>query len=76
VYVRRWVPELAELPDKYLHKPWEAPEEVLSRAGIELGATYPEPIVDHREARQAALDAYEAIRVISRAGVNGSTRPE
>jgi deoxyribodipyrimidine photo-lyase len=62
VYVRRWVPELAELPDKYLHKPWEAPEDVLSRAGIDLGATYPEPIVDHREARQAALDAYEAIR--------------
>ena len=31
-YTRRWVPELAGLPDKYLHKPWEAPEEVPFRA--------------------------------------------
>jgi deoxyribodipyrimidine photo-lyase len=61
-YVRRWVPELAELPDKYLHKPWEAPEEVLENAGVTLGTGYPEPIVDHRSARQGALDAYEAIK--------------
>jgi deoxyribodipyrimidine photo-lyase len=62
-YVRRWVPELAELPDKYLHKPWEAPAEVLQSAGVKLGADYPQPIVDHREARQAALDAYEVIKL-------------
>jgi len=62
-YVRRWVPEIADLPDKYLHKPWEAPVETLERAGVVLGEHYPKPIVDHREARQAALEAYEHIRL-------------
>lgn len=61
-YVRRWVPELGDLPDKYLHKPWEAPEAVLRDAGLELGADYPKPIVDHREAREAALAAYGQIK--------------
>ncbi|MEQ8516209.1 MAG: deoxyribodipyrimidine photo-lyase, partial [Chromatocurvus sp.] len=57
-YVRRWVPELKNLPDKHLHKPWEAPEAVLQDAGISLGDEYPQPLVDHREAREAALAAY------------------
>jgi len=61
-YVRRWVPEIEALPDKYLHKPWEAPADVLDKAGIVLGETYPHPIVDHRQARQRALDAYAAIK--------------
>jgi len=61
-YTRRWVPELNNLPDKYLHKPWEAPAEVLQTAKITLGETYPEPIVDHKEAREAALAAYAFIR--------------
>jgi deoxyribodipyrimidine photo-lyase len=62
VYVRRWVPEIAALPDKYLHKPWEAPADILGKAGIVLGETYPHPIVDHKQARQRALDAYAAIK--------------
>lgn len=61
-YVRQWVPELQRLPDKYLNKPWEAPPAVLEQAGVELGKTYPEPIVDHREAREAALTAYGSIK--------------
>ena len=61
-YVRRWVPELADLPDDYLHKPWEAPEDVLEEAGISLGEDYPRPIVDHAKAREAALEAYEKVR--------------
>lgn len=61
-YVRHWVPELAGLPDKWLNSPWEAPEEVLEQAGVTLGETYPHPVVEHGEARQAALDAYEEIR--------------
>ncbi len=61
-YVRRWVPEIKALPDKHLHTPWEAPEKVLSDAGVKLGSDYPLPMVDHREARQAALDAYEAVK--------------
>ncbi|MEQ9463358.1 MAG: deoxyribodipyrimidine photo-lyase [Haliea sp.] len=61
-YVRRWVPELAGLPDRWLHRPWEAPAEVLQEAAVVLGETYPLPMVDHREAREAALAAYQAIR--------------
>lgn len=61
-YVRRWVPEIASLPDKYLNRPWEAPEHVLKNAGIVLGKTYPKPIVDHKFARDRALEAYKATR--------------
>ncbi|MBS2019484.1 MAG: deoxyribodipyrimidine photo-lyase [Deltaproteobacteria bacterium] len=58
-YVRRWVPELAKLPDRWLHAPWEAPPEALAKAGIELGRTYPKPIVDHAFARGRFLAAAE-----------------
>jgi len=62
VYVRRFVPELAALPDRYLHTPWDAPKSVLSDAGVTLGETYPTPIVDHARARARALAAYRSIR--------------
>ncbi len=61
-YVRHWVPELAGLPDRWLHKPWEAPAEVLQDAGVRLGDSYPEPLVDHQRARQKALAAFEEIK--------------
>ena len=61
-YVRRWVPELAGLPNKYLHKPWTAPAAVLQQAGILLGRDYPLPLVDHDTARKAALVAFAALR--------------
>jgi deoxyribodipyrimidine photo-lyase len=61
-YVRRYVPELATLPDEHLHAPWEAPAAVLEAAGITLGETYPWPIVDHAKARRRALEAYGRIR--------------
>jgi deoxyribodipyrimidine photo-lyase len=54
-YVRRWVPELARLPSKVIHKPWTANAEQLATAGIRLGKTYPRPIVDHDKARHRAL---------------------
>ncbi|MBS0262282.1 MAG: deoxyribodipyrimidine photo-lyase [Planctomycetes bacterium] len=57
VYVRRWVPELAKLPTKWLHQPWDAPRSVLADAGVSLGKNYPRPIVDHAEARTLALEA-------------------
>ena len=60
-YVRRWVPELAGLPTKHLHAPWDAPPEVLDEAGVVLGETYPEPIVDHAEARDRALTALKQV---------------
>jgi deoxyribodipyrimidine photo-lyase len=61
-YVRRWVPELTKLPNKWLHQPWSAPSEVLENAGVVLGKTYPQPIVDHAESRRRALDAFAQIK--------------
>ncbi|SOE08411.1 deoxyribodipyrimidine photo-lyase type I [Hoeflea halophila] len=61
-YVRRFVPELAGIPNKYIHKPWDAPGKVLDAAGVRLGDTYPHPIVDHQLARDRALAAYQEIK--------------
>ncbi len=61
-YVRRWIPELARLPDAWLQRPWEAPRALLEAAGVEIGRTYPAPIVDHAAARSRALAALSALR--------------
>lgn len=60
-YVRRHVPELALLPNTFIHKPWEAPKRVLEEAGIVLGQSYPHPIVDHAYARDRALQAFKLL---------------
>ena len=60
-YTRRFVPELKDLPNKYLFAPWSAPEAILTQAGIRLGETYPRPIVDVKASRQAALDAFATL---------------
>ncbi|GAB5458191.1 MAG: deoxyribodipyrimidine photo-lyase [Henriciella sp.] len=62
-YVRKWCPELAQLPNKYLFRPWEADEKTLKAASVTLGSTYPLPIVDHPTARKRALAAYETLRL-------------
>jgi deoxyribodipyrimidine photo-lyase len=54
-YVRRYVPELRAVPDRYLREPWEMPNQVQEGVGCVIGRDYPEPIVDHLEARRAAL---------------------
>jgi deoxyribodipyrimidine photo-lyase len=61
-YVRHYVPELAKMPARYIHRPWEAPADVLFRAAVKLGETYPVPVVDHEQARRRALAAFEAAR--------------
>ena len=61
-YVRRFVPELARLPDKFLHSPWQAPADVLAAAGIEFGLDYPRPMVDLKASRERALAAFQSIR--------------
>jgi deoxyribodipyrimidine photo-lyase len=61
-YVRTFVEEVRNLPDRSVHKPWEAGADALDKAGIKLGQTYPRPIVDHGEARKRALAAYEKVK--------------
>ncbi len=61
-YVRRFVSELSEMPNKFIHKPWAAPDQVLNTAGVHLGDTYPHPIIDHQLARNRALAAYQQIK--------------
>ncbi len=61
-YVRRWVPEIAKLPDAHLHSPWEAPDLVLAGAGVRLGRDYPRPVVLPEEGRARALAAFATLR--------------
>ena len=64
-YLRRWLPELARLPDAWIHRPWEAPPVILAEAGVRLDVDYPLPVVDFRASREATLAAYAAIKVQS-----------
>lgn len=61
-YVRRWLPELARLPDKWIHQPFAAPADVLIDANVDLGTTYPLPIVDLKHSRERALAAAKALQ--------------
>ena len=62
-YVRRWVPELARLPEAWIHRPWEAPENARIAAGVSLGQDYPERMVSHSISREVALEAFRKIRL-------------
>ncbi|MBV9917134.1 MAG: deoxyribodipyrimidine photo-lyase [Solirubrobacterales bacterium] len=57
-FVRRYVPELAQVPAAYLAEPWTMPEHVQTQAGCRIGHDYPAPIVDHAQARRGAIERY------------------
>lgn len=67
-YTKQYVPELAKLPNKYLFKPWEAPELILKEAGIKLGTNYPHPIVNLKESSKKALQLYQNLIPITNLG--------
>ena len=61
-FIRRYLPQLAKLPDASIHAPWTAAPLELEAAGVRLGDSYPEPIVDHAEARERTLQRYAVVR--------------
>ena len=61
-YVRRWVPELADLSTQWIHQPHNAPPLELREAKVKLGTTYPRPIVDHDFARKRALESLQTMK--------------
>lgn len=61
-YVRQWVPELRDMPEQYIHKPWEASPLILKAAGVTLGKTYPELLIGLKEGRERALSAYQDMK--------------
>tara|TARA_Y100000389_G_scaffold184451_1_gene202921 strand:- start:2880 stop:4322 length:1443 start_codon:yes stop_codon:yes gene_type:complete len=69
-YVRQYIPEIAALPNKYLFNPWEASEDILSEASIELGSTYPKPIVDLKQSRELALSAFQSLKQLDNKNLN------
>jgi deoxyribodipyrimidine photo-lyase len=61
-YVRRYIPELANVPDSFIHEPWKMSAELQRRSGVQIGRDYPAPIVDHGTQRQRALDLYGKVK--------------
>lgn len=57
-FVRRWVPELARVPTRFVHEPWQMPPKLQQDTGCVIGVDYPPPIVDHGAARERALTLY------------------
>ncbi|MBY0380047.1 MAG: DNA photolyase family protein [Burkholderiales bacterium] len=61
IYIKQYIPELQQLPNKYIHTPWIAPHDIVSQANISLGNNYPNPIIDLTNSRKLALDLYKRL---------------
>lgn len=61
-FIRRYIPELAAVPDKWIHAPWRMPESDQVSCGVRIGRDYPAPLVEHDEARRRTLARYEAAK--------------
>jgi deoxyribodipyrimidine photo-lyase len=62
VYVRRWVPELAQVPARWVHRPWEAPAAVLDAAGLARDSVYRRPLLDLKATRERALEVWAQVK--------------
>tara|TARA_X000001036_G_scaffold418733_1_gene437859 strand:- start:6212 stop:7612 length:1401 start_codon:yes stop_codon:yes gene_type:complete len=61
-YTKKFVPELKNIPNKFLFNPWECPNEILEKSGVKLGGNYPKPIIDLKNSRNDALLSYQKIK--------------
>ncbi len=68
-FIRRYLPQLARLPDKLLHAPWLARPIDLAAADVDLGTTYPRPVVDHAQAREKTLARYAVVKAAGEPGL-------
>jgi len=61
-YIRKWVPELEDVPDEHIHKPHKMNQLEQENCGVKIGEDYPKPIVDHDEERKKAVERFEEVR--------------
>jgi deoxyribodipyrimidine photo-lyase len=62
LYVKKWVPELEKVPNKFIHKPWEMELKYQQAIKTIIGQDYPQPIVIHEKARASALEAFQSLK--------------
>ena len=62
LYVKKWVPELNKVPNKFIHKPWEMELKYQQAIKTIIGKDYPQPIVIHEKARASALEAFKTLK--------------
>lgn len=61
-YIRHYIPELQNVPTKFIHEPWKMPKDIQHKIGMRMGDDYPMPLVDHATQRQRALEMYKRAR--------------